>query len=129
MVQLRCCTGTGHPLPLVGCTGYLDGILAGAVCCRLERLTKDSETLRLYIMTLGVLAAYRRLRIGVALATGRELGGTQGPSEGKAREPLLRETRGRFWNVLVGWAGFSISLRPHCAVSLPSGEDRFFDSL
>eukprot|EP00667_Euglena_gracilis_P024122 EG_transcript_27542 len=44
--------------------GYLDGILAGAVCCRLERLTKDSETLRLYIMTLGVLAAYRRLRIG-----------------------------------------------------------------
>ncbi|KAJ3111469.1 N-alpha-acetyltransferase 50 [Phlyctochytrium bullatum] len=41
----------------------------GAVCCRRELITSLGEqgTYRVYIMTLGVLAAYRRLRIGTLL--------------------------------------------------------------
>ncbi|KAI6229061.1 N-alpha-acetyltransferase 50 [Aphelenchoides fujianensis] len=40
---------------------YFNDCIVGAVCCRLE--TKDNEK-KLYIMTLGVIAAYRRFGVG-----------------------------------------------------------------
>eukprot|EP00906_Rhabdomonas_costata_P009010 RCo012770 len=48
---------------------YLDDILVGTVCCRLERLSesKSDHHSKVYIMTLGVLAAYRRLKVGSKL--------------------------------------------------------------
>lgn len=43
---------------------YYSDICVGAIACRLE---KESGALRLYIMTLGVLAPYRGLGIGTKL--------------------------------------------------------------
>eukprot|EP00992_Anisonema_acinus_P006377 TRINITY_DN20412_c0_g1_i1.p1 TRINITY_DN20412_c0_g1~~TRINITY_DN20412_c0_g1_i1.p1 ORF type:complete len:169 (+),score=33.47 TRINITY_DN20412_c0_g1_i1:50-556(+) len=50
-------------------TAHYNGILVGAICCRLEILEPSAgeSSYKLYIMTLGVLAPYRRLKIGTAL--------------------------------------------------------------
>jgi ribosomal protein S18 acetylase RimI-like enzyme len=45
---------------------YWNGFVVGAVCTRVEPL-EDSDRHRLYIMTLGVLAAYRGRGIGTQL--------------------------------------------------------------
>jgi len=42
-------------------TAYYNDIVVGAVCCRIDKL---ENARRLYIMTLGCLARYRRLEIG-----------------------------------------------------------------
>ena len=48
---------------------YFGGFVVGAACARVEPMTKESNTTkqRLYIMTLGVLAAYRGRTIGTQL--------------------------------------------------------------
>ncbi|CAH1262520.1 NAA50 [Branchiostoma lanceolatum] len=43
---------------------YYNDIVVGAVCCRVDQ---TEESRRLYIMTLGCLAPYRRLRIGTVM--------------------------------------------------------------
>ena len=48
---------------LTACTAaYYGDTLVGSMCCRVER--EKGKRPQLYIMTLGVLAAYRRLGIG-----------------------------------------------------------------
>lgn len=42
-------------------TAYFNDIAVGAVCCRVDHSQNQK---RLYIMTLGCLAPYRRLGIG-----------------------------------------------------------------
>jgi ribosomal protein S18 acetylase RimI-like enzyme len=44
---------------------YYNDIVVGGVCCRVD---KTEEGRRLYIMTLGCLAPYRRLGIGRLLS-------------------------------------------------------------
>ncbi|KAH9418327.1 N-alpha-acetyltransferase 50-like [Dermatophagoides pteronyssinus] len=44
---------------------YYNDIMVGAVCCRVD--TSEPNTRRLYIMTLGCLASYRRLGIGTKM--------------------------------------------------------------
>mmetsp|Transcript_8325 Transcript_8325/g.12822 ORF Transcript_8325/g.12822 Transcript_8325/m.12822 type:complete len:168 (+) Transcript_8325:127-630(+) len=46
---------------------YFGGFVIGAVCTRLEPLPGDESRKRLYIMTLGVLAAYRGREVGTQL--------------------------------------------------------------
>lgn len=46
---------------------YVDGVVAGAVCCRIEPPESPDGHDALYIMTLGVLAAWRRRAIGTQL--------------------------------------------------------------
>ena len=45
--------------------GFFSDILVGAICCRVEPL--DGTKFKVYIMTIGVLAPYRRLGIGQQL--------------------------------------------------------------
>lgn len=44
---------------------YFNDILVGAICCRIE--PQEHPAFKLYIMTIGVLAPYRRLGIGQQL--------------------------------------------------------------
>eukprot|EP00545_Synedropsis_sp_CCMP1620_P014609 CAMPEP_0119019382 /NCGR_PEP_ID=MMETSP1176-20130426/21655_1 /TAXON_ID=265551 /ORGANISM="Synedropsis recta cf, Strain CCMP1620" /LENGTH=148 /DNA_ID=CAMNT_0006973561 /DNA_START=69 /DNA_END=512 /DNA_ORIENTATION=- len=46
---------------------YYGGFVVGAVCTRMEPLPSDASRNRLYIMTLGVLAAYRGREVGTQL--------------------------------------------------------------
>lgn len=46
---------------------YVKGIPVGAICCRIEVDEKDASSRKLYIMTLVVLAAYRRQGIASRL--------------------------------------------------------------
>lgn len=45
---------------------YWNGLVVGAVCARIEALPDEGRS-RLYIMTLGVLAAYRGRQVGTQL--------------------------------------------------------------
>jgi hypothetical protein len=56
----RCSLSSFFLIPIA----YYNDVLVGAVCCRLEKKDQNSKDLRLYIMTLGVLAPYRQLKIG-----------------------------------------------------------------
>ena len=46
------------------CAAYFNDLVVGAVCCRVET---EGDKHRMYIMTLGCLAPYRRLGIGMLL--------------------------------------------------------------
>ncbi|CAM9765383.1 unnamed protein product, partial [Ectocarpus fasciculatus] len=52
---------------------YVDDVAVGAVCCRIEPPKSPGGHDSLYIMTLGVLATWRRRNIGTHLL-GRVLG-------------------------------------------------------
>ena len=45
-------------------TAYFNDLVVGGVCCRVET---EGDKHRMYIMTLGCLAPYRRLGVGTLL--------------------------------------------------------------
>ena len=45
--------------------GYFSDVLVGSVCCRIEQ--QEGAAFKVYIMTIGVLAPYRRLGVGKRL--------------------------------------------------------------
>ncbi|CAB1112024.1 unnamed protein product [Ectocarpus sp. CCAP 1310/34] len=49
------------------CAVYVDNVAVGAVCCRIEPSKSPGGHDSLYIMTLGVLATWRRRNIGTHL--------------------------------------------------------------
>lgn len=49
------------------CAVFADGVVVGGVCCRIEPSESPGGHDRLYIMTLGVLATWRRRGIGSKL--------------------------------------------------------------
>lgn len=48
------------------CPAYFNDLVVGGVCCRVE---VEGDQKKLYIMTLGVLAPYRRFGIGMESTT------------------------------------------------------------
>ena len=54
-----------NPVQLYTHLGYFSDIMVGAICCRVEPL--DGAAFRVYVMTIGVLAPYRRLGLGKLL--------------------------------------------------------------
>jgi ribosomal protein S18 acetylase RimI-like enzyme len=46
---------------------YFNDMLVGSCTCRREKVEGDETAVRLYVMTIGVLEAYRRLGIGAKL--------------------------------------------------------------
>ena len=44
---------------------YFSDVLVGAICCRIEQ--QEGAAFKVYVMTIGVLAPYRRLGIGARL--------------------------------------------------------------
>ena len=46
---------------------YFNDMLVGSCTCRREKVENDETSVRLYVMTIGVLEAYRRLGIGAKL--------------------------------------------------------------
>lgn len=54
-----------NPVQLYTHLGFFSDILVGAVCCRQEML--EGSAFKIYIMTIGVLAPYRRLGVGKRL--------------------------------------------------------------
>eukprot|EP00053_Salpingoeca_punica_P005588 m.55441 g.55441 ORF g.55441 m.55441 type:complete len:165 (+) comp13313_c0_seq1:117-611(+) len=57
------CVASGDLCKLV----YFEDIVVGAVCCRIESDPATPGVKQLYIMTLGCLAAYRRLGVGTLM--------------------------------------------------------------
>ncbi|RUP07427.1 WD40-repeat-containing domain protein [Jimgerdemannia flammicorona] len=67
-----CMAVFGNPSYLYPCaqfygTVYFNDICVGAVCCRKEPIESFPDRAKLYIMTLGVLAPYRKLGLGTSL--------------------------------------------------------------
>jgi len=48
-------------------TALYSDFVIGAICCRLEKTAAAANSARLYIMTLGVFAPYRRRKVGARL--------------------------------------------------------------
>jgi ribosomal protein S18 acetylase RimI-like enzyme len=46
---------------------YKDANVVGAVCCRIENDPKSEDDKRLYMMIIGVLAAYRGMQVGTKM--------------------------------------------------------------
>lgn len=74
---------------------YFADIMVGAICCRVEP-QEGSDKFKVYIMTIGVLAPYRRLGIGACYAP-QSLGPKQAALHTRRRccVPLLSRRRAR----------------------------------
>jgi GNAT superfamily N-acetyltransferase len=59
---------------------YFNDILVGAICCRID--PQEAPAFKLYIMTIGVLAPYRRLGIGQQLL--KQVRSPLGPRRGRS---------------------------------------------
>uniref|UniRef100_A0A7S3BM43 N-acetyltransferase domain-containing protein n=1 Tax=Haptolina ericina TaxID=156174 RepID=A0A7S3BM43_9EUKA len=46
------------------CLGFFSDIMVGAICSRVEPVEDSTSSFKIYIMTIGVLAPYRRIGIG-----------------------------------------------------------------
>ena len=57
---------SSNPVQLYTHLGYFSDILVGAICSRVEQ-QQEGHPFKVYIMTIGVLAPYRRLGIGKQL--------------------------------------------------------------
>ena len=51
-----------NPIQLYSHLGFFSDILVGAICSRIE--PQEGSSFKIYVMTIGVLAPYRRLGIG-----------------------------------------------------------------